>query len=139
MSRYLLDTELLLWWLNGDDRLPSWGVALLQEPGAEVYVSQVSLWELAEKQATGWLRLAEGLDLAALRAELQRLNLRWLPIADAHLLALADLAPEPERFDPFDRLLVAQARQEPLTLVSGDPAMKRYGATVFPLHRGGPR
>jgi PIN domain nuclease of toxin-antitoxin system len=135
MSRYLLDTELVLWWLNGDARLPSWGVALLQAPGAEVFVSQVSLWELAEKRAAGWLRLEAGLDLAALIAELQRLHLRWLPIADAHLLALATLPAEPEHFDPFDRLLVAQARQEPLTLVSGDPAMERYGATVFPLHR----
>ncbi|MFM8259406.1 MAG: type II toxin-antitoxin system VapC family toxin [Vulcanococcus sp.] len=135
MSRYLLDTELVLWWLTGDARLPSWGLALLQAPGAEVFVSQVSLWELAEKGAAGWLRLEAGLDLAALIAELQRLHLRWLPIADAHLLALANLPAEPEHFDPFDRLLVAQARQEPLTLVSGDPAMERYGATVFPLHR----
>lgn len=129
MSRYLLDTELLLWWLAGDPRLPLWGVAILQEPGAKVYVSQGSLWELAEKQAAGWLDL----DLAALPAEVSRLNMRWLPVENHHLLALATLPPEPECFDPFDRLLVAQARQEPLILVSGDPAMKRYGATVFPL------
>lgn len=129
MSRYLLDTEVLLWWLSGDGRLPIWGIASLQEPGAEVFVSQVSLWELAEKQAAGRVRL----DLKALPAEVSRLNMLWLPLQDAHLLALANLPAEEHPFDPFDRLLVAQARQEPLILVSGDPAMKRYGATVMSL------
>jgi PIN domain nuclease of toxin-antitoxin system len=135
MSRYLLDTELVLWWLTNDAQLPLLGLAMLQAPGAEVYVSQVSLWELAEKRAAGWLTLEPGVDLAALLAELKRLQLRWLPIADEHLLTLSQLPAEPEPFDPFDRLLVAQARQEPLILVSSDPAMKRYGATVFPLPR----
>jgi PIN domain nuclease of toxin-antitoxin system len=134
MSRYLLDTELLLWWLTGDRRLPAWGAAMLQLPGTSVLVSHASLWELAEKQGAGWFRLASGLGLADLVREVNRLGLRWLAVEPHHLQALSRLPDEPHPYDPFDRLLVAQARSEPLILVSGDPAMKRYGATVLLLH-----
>ena len=134
MTRYLVDTELLLWWLTGDARLPAWGATTLQMPGASVLVSQASLWELAEKQSAGWLKLAGGLELQDLVEEVQRLGLRWLPVQPEHLQALAHLPAEPQLHDPYDRLLVAQARSEPLILASSDPAMKRYGATVLPLH-----
>ena len=46
MKRLLLDTQVLLWWLADDPRLPAWAIAAVQAPGAEVFVSQVSLWEL---------------------------------------------------------------------------------------------
>ena len=134
MSRYLIDTELLLWWLTGDARLPAWGAATLQMPGASVLVSQASLWELAEKQSAGWLKLAAGLELQDLVEEVQQLGLHWLPVRPEHLQTLAHLPAEPQLHDPYDRLLVAQARSEPLILASSDPAMKRYGATVLPLH-----
>jgi PIN domain nuclease of toxin-antitoxin system/antitoxin (DNA-binding transcriptional repressor) of toxin-antitoxin stability system len=128
MSRLLLDTQLLLWWLADDPRLPAAALAMVQAPGAEVFVSQVSLWELAHKRRQGLVEL----DLARLEQEVPRQNFRWLPLRNAHLLALAALEATPCA-DPFDLLLIAQSRQEPLLLLTADSGLQPFGATVLLL------
>ncbi len=102
MTRLLLDTHLLLWWLSGDPRLPRQVVERVREPGAEVFVSQVPLQ-----------------------------GFRWLPIRNRHLLAVGVLESDGVHRDPFDRLLVCQSRMEPLLLLTGDSQLKRYGSTVI--------
>ena len=93
MSRLLLDTHLVLWWLSGDARLPQSVVERVQAPEAEVFVIQASLWEMA------------------IKVSIHR--------------------------DPFDHLLVCQSRVEPMLLFTVISQLKRYGATVHVLARGG--
>ena len=105
MKRLLLDTQVLLWWLADDPRLPAWAVAAVQAPGAEVFVGQVSLWELALKQRQGRVQL----DLARLEQEVTRQHFHWLPLSNEHLLALAELDSSAAPSDLFDQLLLVQS------------------------------
>ena len=127
MTRLLLDTHLLLWWLKDDPRLPVAVVERVQAPGAEVFVSQASLWEMAIKASIGGLQV----DLPELERLVPLQGFRWLPIRNEHLLAVAQLESDGAHRDPFDRLLVCQSRVEPMLLLTVDSQLRRYGATVI--------
>ena len=127
MTRLLLDTHLVLWWLNGDPRLPQPVVERVQAPEAEVFVSQASLWEMAIKLSIGRLHV----DLPELERQVTLQGFRWLPISNAHVLAVADLPTDGVHRDPFDRLLVCQSRVEPMLLLSVDSELGSYGSTVI--------
>jgi PIN domain nuclease of toxin-antitoxin system len=126
VTRLLLDTHLLLWWLNGDERLPPALINRVQAADAEVFVSQASLWEMAIKVSIGRLRV----DLEELERQVPLQGFRWLPIRNHHLLAVAQLESDAEHRDPFDRLLVCQSRVEPMRLLTVDRQLRRYGTTV---------
>lgn len=127
MTRLLLDTHLVLWWLNGDPQLPQAVVERVQAPEAEVFVSQVSLLEMAIKVSIGRLQL----DLPELERQVPLQGFRWLPISNAHLLAVAGLETDGVHRDPFDRLLVCQSRVEPMLLLTVDTQLGGYGTTVI--------
>ena len=127
MTRLLLDTHLVLWWLNGDPRLPQPVVERVQAPEAEVFVSQASLWEMAIKASIGRLQV----DLPELERQVPLQGFRCLPISNAHLLALGDLETDGVHRDPFDRLLVCQSRVEPMLLLTVDTQLRSYGVTVI--------
>ena len=129
MTRLLLDTHLVLWWLNGDPRLPQPVLKRVQAPEAEVFVSQASLWEMAIKVSIGRLQV----DLPELERQVPLQGFRWLPISNAHVLAVADLETDGVHRDPFDRLLVCQSRVEPMLLLTVDSQLRSYGATVILL------
>lgn len=129
MTRLLIDTHLILWWLNGDPRLPQPVVERVQAPEAEVFVSQASLWEMAIKASIGRLQV----DLPELERQVPLQGFRWLPISNAHLLAVGDLETDGVHRDPFDRLLVCQSRVEPMLLLTVDTQLRNYGATVIVL------
>jgi PIN domain nuclease of toxin-antitoxin system len=127
VTRLLLDTHLVLWWLNGDPHLPLPVVERVQAPEAEVFVSQVSLWEMAIKASIGRLQV----DLPELERQVSLQGFRWLPISNAHLLAVGDLETDGVHRDPFDRLLVCQSRVEPMLLLTVDSQLRSYGTTVI--------
>ena len=127
MTRLLLDTHLVLWWLNGDPRLPQPVVERVQAPEAEVFVSQAALWEMAIKVSVGRLQV----DLAELERQVPLQGFRWLPISNAHVLAVGNLESDGVHRDPFGRLLVGQSRVEPMLLLSVDSQLRSYGATVI--------
>lgn len=127
MTRLLLDTHLVLWWLNDDPQLPQTVVERVQAPEAEVFVSQASLWEMAIKVSIGRLQV----DLPELERQVPLQGFRWLPISNAHALAVAELESDGVHRDPFDRLLVCQSRVEPMLLLTVDSQLRRYGATVI--------
>ena len=129
MTRLLLDTRLVLWWLNGDPQLPQAVVERVQAPEAEVFVSQASLWEMAIKVSIGRLQL----DLPELERQVPLQGFRWLPISNAHVLAVAGLETDGVHRDPFDRLLVCQSRVEPMLLLTVDGQLRSYGTTVVVL------
>ncbi|APD47558.1 type II toxin-antitoxin system VapC family toxin [Synechococcus sp. CS-602] len=126
MARLLLDTHLVLWWIADHPQLPKAAVGLIRDPENEVHVSQVSLWELAIKASVGRLDV----DLAKLERTIPAQGFRWLAIRNQHLLAVAELGTSPVHRDPFDRLLVAQSRSEPLRLLTADRQLAAYGPTV---------
>ena len=122
--RLLLDTHVFLWWLADDRRLDSEERQAIRDPENDVYLSAASVWEIVIKQALGRLRPPEPASSAALR-----LGLQPLPITFEHAEATAALPPLHN--DPFDRLLMAQAKAESLTLVSHDPAIRAYPGLAF--------
>ncbi|MFQ5660350.1 MAG: type II toxin-antitoxin system VapC family toxin [Gammaproteobacteria bacterium] len=118
--RVLLDTHALLWWLAEDPKLAPDVCALIGRVDSEVHVSLASCWELAIKVATGKLRFP--LDMLEGQLLLNRFQL--LPITIAHITAGATL-PFHHR-DPFDRMLIAQAQAEGLTIITRDARIDEY-------------
>ncbi len=125
--RYLLDTHAFIWWDSSSNRLSRRVFDIIIEPANDILISLVSVWEMQIKQQVGKLILARPL-AKILESQQQQNDIRLLPIELSHLLALSDL-PDHHR-DPFDRLLVAQARIENLTLLSADPHIARYPVDV---------
>lgn len=124
----LLDTHAFLWWDSDADRLPDSLLATLRDPAHELVLSVVSVWEMQIKAALGRLELHA--PLATLISEQQTKNgLRVLPISLRHVLALDDL--DDHHKDPFDRLLIAQARSEGATLVSKDDVFRQYDVPLL--------
>ena len=122
--RLLLDTHALLWWLAGGQDLSPEARQAIAEGSTEVHVSAATVWEIGIKQARGKLRAPAGL-----LEEIERHRFRLLPIEGMHALAAAGLPPV--HHDPFDRMLVAQARVEGLQVVTRDPAIAAYGIPVL--------
>jgi PIN domain nuclease of toxin-antitoxin system len=122
--KLLLDTHAFLWFLADDRHLSSKARRRLEDPRNESYLSIASVWEMAIKVGLGKLRLADPLD-ALLDRGARDNRIALLGITRAHVLAVVAL-PDVHR-DPFDRLLVAQARSEGLALVARDPAFDGYG------------
>ena len=125
--RLLLDSHTFLWWVRNDPALRRRARTLIADTGNECYVSHASVWEMAIKTSLGKLTLPSTAERFVVhQCELNGFHL--LPITLAHI-GLVELLPFHHR-DPFDRLLVAQARLEGMTLVSRDPALKNYGVSI---------
>jgi PIN domain nuclease of toxin-antitoxin system len=121
--RLLLDTHVLLWSVGADPKLkPALRDAI--EAAEEVFVSAVSIWEIAIKSALGKLVVAGDIESRALDAGCQPLPVTWAHGRDAGRLPL-------HHHDPFDRLLIAQARVEGLTLVSADRLFSHYDVSLL--------
>lgn len=119
--RLLLDTHVVLWWLNDGPQLNQKVRGLLASRSVELFVSVATPWEVAIKYRLG--KLSES--GAKLMTELDAQGLPLLTIKAAHLAALETL-PHLHR-DPFDHLILAQARAEGLTIVTADRLFERYG------------
>ena len=118
----LLDTCTLLWWIDGDELTPA-AAAAIADPANSAWVSAASIWEISIKSSIGKLTVRGDLD--AIVDE----DFDHLPITIAHS-RLAGRLPRHHR-DPFDRMLVAQARLEGLTLVTRDRRIEMYGTPVL--------
>lgn len=123
MSLLLLDTHVVIWWRTNDARLQPYARDTIAR-ASMVFVSAASAWEAGIKQALGRLTLpapfAEGVDASGFQR---------LPIAFEHAAEAAALPPH--HGDPFDRMLVAQARLEGLTLVSHDRLLAAYDVPIL--------
>lgn len=123
--RLLLDTHIYLWWLLDSPRMPDEAARVIAEPSTIVCVSAASIWEVSIKSSLGRLDL-DGIDLLA---EVAANGFFELAVSGAHSWSAGRL-PLHHR-DPFDRMLVAQARYEQLTLVTEDAAFARYDVAVL--------
>lgn len=122
--RLLLDTNALLWWLTEDRRLGADPAELIGNGSNDVYVSSVSALEMATKEAIGKLRVPSDL-----REQMEKDFFEELPVTVEHGLGVRAL-PLHHR-DPFDRLLVAQARHEDLVLVTADSQLHAYDVRLL--------
>ena len=127
--KLLLDTHVLIWAVHSPDRLGADALRALTTEDAEVYASHVSLWEMAIKRRGGKL---DQLDRSAadwFDHFVPRSGLRQLPISARHVGAVDDL-PLIHK-DPFDRLLVTQARHGDMALVTSDSLVSQYDVDVI--------
>ncbi|HUF08277.1 MAG TPA: type II toxin-antitoxin system VapC family toxin [Rhodothermales bacterium] len=116
----LLDTHPLLWWLSRPEMLSVEAHAAIEDPSNDVYVSAASAWEIAIKKQLGKIDAPDDLGF-----QVEASRFVPLPIEIRHALAVADLPPLHR--DPFDRVLIVQARLEGMKLISRDEIIPRYG------------
>jgi PIN domain nuclease of toxin-antitoxin system len=124
--KLLLDSHAFLWWLAEDPKLSAEARQAVTDPASTVHVSAATVWELSIKAALGKLDL-DGADLAE---EIGENDFLELPMTARHSLAAATLPRH--HGDPFDRMLIAQAQLEGLTIVTRDPAFRAYGIDILP-------
>jgi len=122
--KLLLDTHIVLWWLDDPALLSKDARDAIADPANEVLVSAVVAWEIAIKRGLGKLTAPADFDVA-----IQSAGFAMLPVTVAHALA-TELLP-PHHRDPFDRMLVAQAQIENCTIVTRDPVLAQYGVATI--------
>ncbi|MFC5506228.1 MULTISPECIES: type II toxin-antitoxin system VapC family toxin [Hyphomicrobiales] len=122
----LLDTHLLLWNAGRPDLLSAEARRIIDSADSELYFSAASLWEIAIKASLG--RSDFSVDARLLRRGLLDHGFAELPVTSEHAVAIDGLPPIHR--DPFDRILVAQAKVEGITLLTSDNTVARYGGAI---------
>ena len=120
----LLDTRLILWWLNDDEKLIAEHRNIITTVENICFISAASIWEISIKQKLGKLQIP-----ANYIEELKKEGFQELPVSWDHC-SLVSVLPLIHR-DPFDRLLIAQSKLENLTLISADEMIKQYDISVI--------
>ena len=121
---YLLDTHILLWWLAADSRLSPAALATITKPQNRIFISAATVWEIGIKSQLGKLKIEESIPLLLLSEGFEELSITGL-----HAQEAANLPSH--HIDPFDRMLIAQARLEGLTLISTDKNIADYDVELF--------
>jgi PIN domain nuclease of toxin-antitoxin system len=124
LSPLLLDTHALLWSVGDTDRLSAVARDVLSAGAVAAYVSAASIWEIAIKRASGKLKAPEDLLEKVAAARFGELGITF-----NHSIVAGALPPH--HGDPFDRMLIAQAQSEKLTLVTNDPRIAAYDVPVL--------
>ena len=125
--KLLLDTHILLWAAGAPERLPDKARSLLVDEANELLFSAASVWEIVIKSGLG--REDFSVDTRQLRTALLANGYKELPVPSLHALTLADL-PALHK-DPFDRILLAQAMREEMTLMTADTALAAYPGPIM--------
>lgn len=129
---YLLDTHVWLWMLASPERIDDVALAAISDSASTLLLSAASSWELAIKTRLGKLTLPGPVGTFVPQA-MQRSRVQPLAVTHGHALRVAELPAH--HADPFDRLLVAQAQLELLTLVTADNAMEAYEVPLLRVNR----
>ena len=125
--RILLDTHVLIWYLEANTCLQPKHRQFILNPSNQVFVSTASLWEIAIKVSLGQLKTSGS--LTEVIAQLERQSINILTISPGHALQVSVL-PFHHR-DPFDRMLIAQAHVEFMSLISYDPSFRAYAVKLL--------
>jgi PIN domain nuclease of toxin-antitoxin system len=120
MKRLLLDTHALIWWLNGDKQLGKNAREVIGNSTNPVYISAATTWEMSIKHQLGKLDFPDDID-----KKIEEAGFIALPISLFHGKQAGDLPLH--HSDPFDRMLIAQAQAEGLTIVTKDKSFPEYG------------
>jgi len=127
--RYLIDTHVLIWYLEGDEKLAPGLRKELDDEGNIVVISIASLWEIAIKRAKNKEKIDFKITLPEIEAYIFGRDFMLLNIAFKHLHLLLELPMHHD--DPFDRLIISQAISENLTLISVDKHFKFYSVNLI--------
>ena len=125
--KLLLDTHSFIWWNSAPEFLSKQALALLEDEANEPVISVVNIWEIQIKNAAGKMDLT--VPLENIVKTYSENGIEILPVYASHILQLNSLADH--HHDPFDRILVAQALVENMVIISKDPKVKQYPATVI--------
>lgn len=128
--RILLDTHVLLWAVGDSDRLPETTRRWLEDSNNEIFFSAASFWEIAIKAALG--RADFQIDLAQILDVMPETGFSELLVSAQHAVEVHRLPPIHK--DPFDRLLVAQSKVEPMLLLTNDELLVQYSDNVRLVH-----
>ena len=127
--RVLLDTHVFLWAASAPERLSPVARNAIEDPKNEVFISAAVVWEIVIKHALGKLRLPAS-PASFIPSVIAQLGFRALPITHEHALTVCVLPKHHN--DPFDRIMIAQARCEGMTLISTDRNVARYAVQYLP-------
>ncbi len=123
MKSYLLDTHVILWWLAGEPMTPE-AMSVIRNRGEQLFLSSVSAWEIAVKRKLGKLEAPADLEEQIRATDVQILDLRW-----SHAWAAGEIALHHK--DPFDRMIIAQARLEGMVLITADRRLGEYNVPMI--------
>ena len=126
--KLLLDTHIFIWWDSNPDQLSVQARSLCEDANNTLMLSLASVWEMQIKSQLGKLTFHRSLS-ESISSQQQTNGLEVLPIELQHIFALSQL-PQHHK-DPFDRLLIAQARVEQITLLSADSVFQQYPVVVL--------
>lgn len=118
-KRYLLDAHAFIWWMENNRRLNENIKTTIDNPLNTVFLSAISVWEMIIKKRLGKLKLPK-----TWKKDIKSGKFQILPMTLEHALAIENLSLHHK--DPFDRMLVAQAKVEKLTIITIDPKIKKY-------------
>lgn len=133
MKQYIIDTQILIWYQLKSQSLSVSNYRLLLDTANDIFVSQVSLFEIAIKQKIGKLP-ALNLSIERLVAIIIEDGFDILPIANAHINAYQDIPFLEHHKDPFDRLILATSLAENMPLISSDANFKYYTPQITLIH-----
>jgi PIN domain nuclease of toxin-antitoxin system len=122
VTKILLDTHALIWWLEGGAKLSPAARRIIADPEASVLVSSASAWEIAIKHHAGKFRVPDL--IKNFEGRVQREGFVELPISIEHAVKAAALPGSHK--DPFDRVLIAQSQLEDAAIVTRDPLFRKY-------------
>lgn len=126
--KFLLDANVVIWLLTAKPRLSAKALAILEDDANELFVSRASLWEISAKTAAGRLNLP-GNSVRFVLDQLDLMGIQILPITEEYILR-TELLPR-HHADPFDRILIAQALIEDLTILTADGDIAKYDVPVI--------
>ena len=128
--KYLLDTQVFIWWTEDSPKLPAAARAVIANPASDIFVAAASVWEIAAKHQLGKLFFPTPLE-QTIPEILAHDRMTLLPIDLRHLFKFYQLPPH--HSDLFDRLLIAQAATESLVLITCTECFKAYELPTLPL------
>ena len=127
--KVLLDTNALIWWFTDNPRLGAKARSIVEDAATIVLVSTVSLWEITIKWRIGKMEFSG----TSLVGQLDQAGMQLVSVSPLHLFAIEGLAFHHR--DPFDHLILAQAKVEGASIITSDDAMARYGIPCIPAMR----
>lgn len=123
-DRFLIDTQVFIWWMEDNKRLPESVFTLLNDPKIHISLSVASIWEIIIKKQKKKLKLPVDLEIGI---KTSRFNI--LPIEIADVLQVLKL--QLNHNDPFDRILIAQSQARKLILITNDPKIHNYKGNIL--------
>jgi PIN domain nuclease of toxin-antitoxin system len=124
---YLIDTHILIWLIIETNKLPKNIFQVLKNKNNKIFISAVSIWEIAIKVSIG--KLIFPFELKNIIKEISEMNISVLDITSEHLIKVADLPFHHK--DPFDRLIISQSIIENIPIISSENIFSKYNIEIF--------